>query len=196
MNSLDCLSVFRPELTPYDYVSKHIWISDYRKQLYRYVFTKYLPETNEDNASSMKKQNSLADTDTKSVQDATRERTIAFGDLHLGLRTVLGFHGTDDKINDIKTILQLNERDHAQLNYRSWCGIVAFAERYLNTSTRKDDRCDEVSGEIRKHLCNRLLNAFHFAQIETADFESLERKFSYVDVPKPLKFVLNLIKNN
>lgn len=78
------------------------------------------------------------------MQDVTRERTIALGDLHFALKTVLGFHGTDNKINDIKSILQLNERDHAQLNYRSWCGIVAFSERYLNASPRMDDRCDKV----------------------------------------------------
>lgn len=133
------------EMTPFDYVSKHIWISDYRKQLYRYVFTKFLPETNEDNNNaSVKKRESLIENETK-LPHIMKERTIAFSDLHEALKTVLGFHGTDDKIIEVKTILQLNERDHLAINYRSYCGIVAFAERYLNKSPVSEDRCDEVS---------------------------------------------------
>lgn len=132
-------------MTPFDYVSKHIWISDYRKQLYRYVFTKFLPEANEDNNNaSAKKRESIIENDTKS-SGIMKERTIAFSDLHGALKTVLGFHGTDEKIIEVRTILQLNERDHFAINYRSWCGIVAFAERYLNKTPRSEDRCDEVA---------------------------------------------------
>lgn len=33
-------------------------------------------------------------------------------------------------------------------------------------------------------------------QVEVADFESLERKFSYIEVPAALKWILNFLKYN
>lgn len=130
-------------LTPFQYVSRHIWLSNYRKQLCHYVFTKFLPEINEQDAAKAAKTESTIDPDQRqSIVDT--KRTISFQDLQAALRDVLGFHGTDDKINEIKAILQLTAAEHGQLNFRSWCGVVAFSERYLNGLSHEEDPCDEV----------------------------------------------------
>lgn len=79
------------------------------------------------------------------LRAAFKERTIPFGSIDAALVDVLGFHGTPERVNEIKQLLLLNENEHGTINYRSWCGIVAFGERYLNQSSREEDRCDAVS---------------------------------------------------
>lgn len=130
-------------LTPFQYVSRHIWLSNYRKQLCHYVFTKFLPEITEQDAAKAAKTDAVIDPDQR--QSAVEsERTISFQDLHAALGDVLGFHGTNDKIDEIKAILQLSATEHGQLNFRSWCGVVAFSERHLNGLSHEEDPCDEV----------------------------------------------------
>lgn len=143
-------------ITPFEYVSRHIWISDYRKQLYQLVFVKYLPEEIPAIAPG---EGTVTETLVEIAVPALelrapfKERTIPFGSIDAALGDVLGFHGTADRVNAIKELLLLNEKEHGSINYRSWCGIVAFGERYLNQSSREDDRCDAVSNNfIQKYI--------------------------------------------
>lgn len=145
------LLYFFLEMTPFDYVSKNIWISDYRKQLYRYVFNKFLPDYGDDAlpVSHVKPIKLDANTNNnnsshQSLRLDGKDRVLAFSDLHEALKMVLGFHGTDAKALEIKRILHLNEKEHSEIQYRSWCGIIAFAERYLNDTPIAEDPCDEV----------------------------------------------------
>lgn len=154
-------------LTPLDYVSKYIWISDYRKQLYRYVFTRFLCENGADDmiTSAAAEQPDLTDivnerspkskklsdisqtttpTDTQS-KVIFKERLMEFKHIDAALVDVLGFHATAEKINEVKEILLLKRNEHEMLNFRSWCGIVSFAERFLNTTPVSEDPCDEAS---------------------------------------------------
>lgn len=64
--------------------------------------------------------------------------------LNEALKHALGFHGTIEKINKVKEVLALDGPECKELNFRSWSGIVAFAERYLNELTVEEDPSDEV----------------------------------------------------
>lgn len=131
-------------MTPFDYISKHVWISEHRKQHYRFVFKKYLPEPVDDTQA---KPNSDSMIDTPPVKH--EERTISFGDMRNALPDALGFHGTIEKVNEILDVLRMNENDHKLLNFRSWCGLIAFSERYLNKLSHEEDPRDEVSSVVR-----------------------------------------------
>lgn len=126
-------------ITPFQYVSRHIWISEYRKHLYHMVFVKYLPEEAVTDGVDV-----AADEAPVEARPPFKERTIAFDVLGAALDDVLGFHGTAEKVAEIKELLQLDSNEHPYINYRSWCGIVAFGERYLNQLSRDEDRCDAV----------------------------------------------------
>lgn len=181
-------------MSPLQYVSKHVWITDYRKQLYRYVFTKFLHEddvnemtsennveeinvesSNRNNVFESSQANTPTDTGSKIHFSYLKERLMDFKQIDSALIDVLGFHGTSERINEIKEILMLDTNPIDMVNFRSWCGIVAFAERFLNTNPISEDPCDEV---------------------EIADFESLERKYSYVSVSDSLRFILDFLKNH
>lgn len=77
-----------------------------------------------------------------------KERVMPFTELVNAFTNVLGYCGPidqmSDKIRQIIQLTQLNDTDHQLINFRSWCGLVAFAERYLNNLSFEDDPCDEV----------------------------------------------------
>lgn len=132
-------------ITPFEYVSRHVWVSNYRKELYNYVFTKYLPEPIDPEAVNNIKGVSVdvIDGDPKPIP-FDKERTISFDILESALKDVLGFHGTVEKINEIKSMLLVNAETNGKINFRSWCGVVAFGERFLNSLSHIEDPCDEV----------------------------------------------------
>lgn len=149
------------KLTPFAYISKHIWISAHRKQLYRYVFNKYLVDIDPIILLNADIESDPDDDLQANLNDSSNEEcnktfasighiecVMSFSKLDKALINVLGFYGTIDCITEemakFKAILLLNERDHKFINFRSWCGIVAFAERYLNNLPLSDDPCDEV----------------------------------------------------
>lgn len=140
-------------ITPFEYVSRHIWISEYRKQLYQLVFEKYLPEVVPVIAATAA-DGTVADAlpelspVVSELRAPFKQRTIPFGSVDAALGDVLGFHGTPERVKAIKELLLLNEEEHGTINYRSWCGIVAFGERYLNQSSREEDRCDAVGNPM------------------------------------------------
>lgn len=130
-------------MTPFQYISKHVWISEHRKQHYRFVFKKFLPDLTDEVQNKTNQVN--MDNNIEIPQVKHEERTISFGDIQSALSDALGFYGTIDKINEILAILHINEIDHKVLNFRSWCGLVAFGERYLNKLSHEEDPRDEVS---------------------------------------------------
>ncbi len=130
-------------MTPFEYISKHVWISAHRKQHYRFVFKKFLPEPIEDAQGKTNQQNPDHTVDIPTMKH--EERTISFIDIRDALPDALGFHGTIEKVNEILAVLRMNEDDHKTLNFRSWCGLIAFSERYLNKLTHVEDPRDEVS---------------------------------------------------
>lgn len=137
-------------ITPFEYVSRHVWVSEYRKHLYQMVFVKYLPEEQASTATAAGDPTSTTDglvqvvVSDADIRPPFKERTIPFGNIDAALVDVLGFHGTPERVNAIKGILMLNADENGLINYRSWCGIVAFGERYLNQLSREEDRCDAV----------------------------------------------------
>lgn len=160
-------------MTPIEYVSKHIWISDYRKQLYKYVFLKFLPEiiqssnspsqirttiifpiNNIININRMLKHNdqhnNIVNDENNDLNTTDAERTIAYDKLDEALKNVLGFHGTISKIENVKELLKLNPEQYKKFTFRIWCGIVAFSERYLNDLPFAEDPCDEVNIILHK----------------------------------------------
>lgn len=60
---------------------------------------------------------------------------------------VLGFHGKPDKIAKIRDLLGLASDVNANeipIDFRTWCGIIAFSERYLTDLDKDLDPCNEV----------------------------------------------------
>lgn len=131
-------------MTPFEYISKHVWISEHRKQHYRFVFKKFLPDLTTDDAQGKSNAPNPDHHHVDIPSTKNEERTISFVDVRSALADALGFYGTIDKINEILAILRMNEDDHKVLNFRSWCGLIAFSERYLNKLTHEQDPRDEV----------------------------------------------------
>lgn len=148
-------------LTPFTYLSRHVWISNHRKQLYRFVFNKYICEATAQPMNSSSHEMDLAADDMRSILFETpsddSNKTMRFVDvkecimdaqsLNDALIDVLGFpvDAISSSINEIRDMLDIrDELEFAYLTFRNWCGIVAFAERYLNSMPMDVDPCDEV----------------------------------------------------
>lgn len=148
-------------LTPFEYLSWYIWISDHRKHLYRFVFNKYVFEATDPNDADdddenetnyddeLERETPSNETTQKSIPAYEfRECEMPFTELVNAFTDVLGYCGSiehmADKIQQIIRLTQLNGIDHQTINFRSWCGLVAFAERFLNNLPFDDDPCDEV----------------------------------------------------
>lgn len=144
-------------LTPFEYLSCYVWISDHRKHLYRFIFNKYVCEAiDQEDADDNENCDNEFERDTPSnetTQKSTpayefKECVMPFTQLINAFTNVLGYCGPieqlSDKIQQILQLTQLNDTDHQLINFRSWCGLVAFAERYLNDLPFDDDPCDEV----------------------------------------------------
>lgn len=129
-------------MTPFQYISKHIWISEHRKQHFRFVFKKFLPDATDEVSGKINQTN--LDYNMEIPQLKQGERTICFADIKSALSDALGFYGTPEKVNEILEVLHTNDVDHKTLNFRSWCGLVAFGERYLNKLSHAEDPRDEV----------------------------------------------------
>lgn len=142
-------------LTAFEYLSQYVWISDHRKHLYRFVFNKYVCEASNDlniendNDDELERDTPSHATQEKSIQAYIfQECVMAFNELINAFTNVLGYCGPieqmAEKINKIIHITRINEHDQSTINFRSWCGLVAFAERYLNNLPFEEDPCDEV----------------------------------------------------
>ena len=138
-------------------------LTNYRKHLYHYIFAKYIPEPVSTASATAATTTSV--TLTTGIQphdtpqppnsavtqqlinyDQAQEttRTIPVSVLDDALTDVLGFSATIDKIHNIKDLLEINDYHEKTINFRLWCGIVAFSERYLSFLKKQDDPADEV----------------------------------------------------
>lgn len=164
-------------LTPIDYLKKYVTVTSYRKQLYDKMFDRFIPKPDEEtetNSDAKKPKNVSQESPSPNGNiEEYQERVITIDCLDQAMKDTLGFHGTQEKIDEIKDIVKLNEVNLTEINFRLWCGLLAFSERYLVTTKRDVDPPDIL---------------------EITDFESMERKYQYISVNESLKCVLELIK--
>uniref|UniRef100_A0A182PK99 Uncharacterized protein n=1 Tax=Anopheles epiroticus TaxID=199890 RepID=A0A182PK99_9DIPT len=171
-------------MTPIEYLHDYVVLSDDRKQLYHRIFARNLPRE-EPKASGVLESvdsDSLPETETGPIEvDSTRNlladvtRYIPMNCFDKALHEALGFHGTPERIAAIRELLELNYDpfNELQIDFRTWCGIVAFSERFINSLDREQDPCDEL---------------------EMVDFESLERRVRWARPSENLCQVLQIIK--
>ncbi|XP_022233757.1 uncharacterized protein LOC111081908 isoform X2 [Drosophila obscura] len=153
-------------MTPWDYLSKYVWVSQQRKQLYKRVFLKYLsrcegPEIVDELALPEYKY---------------KERTLLWQSLPQALEDVLEFHGTEQNVRNTLNMLGYGceQNGNVDLDFRTWCGIVSFAERLaLADESGSDDSCDEL---------------------EKADFNSMEQIMNLFNVPEKLRKIFSVIR--
>lgn len=149
------------KLNPITYLSKFVFVEDDKKQLYHRIFTKYLPKdkTNRD-------ENDNDDFFTRAnnepnVKDELIARCLPRGTLKEALKEVLSFHATDKKIEEIRCFLSTDEElEEISIDFRTFCGIVAFSERLITTLDQNDDPRNEI---------------------EVADFETLARHYDKIE---------------
>lgn len=192
-------------MTPMQYLGRYVVILKDIKQLYQRIFEKHLPviELNRKDSSDSEDE-SFTETE-KAVENnisinkqADIIRTLPLSVLDKALQDVLGFHGTIERIIEIKKFLSFQlEPPNYELNFRAWCGVVAFCERYLATVDKRDDPCNEVSSFLWffvkfYDLFSRVL----YFKIEIADFESLDRRLRYSVANIKIRRLLTIIKNN
>uniref|UniRef100_A0A182N9Q6 Uncharacterized protein n=1 Tax=Anopheles dirus TaxID=7168 RepID=A0A182N9Q6_9DIPT len=171
-------------MTPIEYLHGHVVLSGDRKQLYHRIFARNLPREEPKSSGVLESvdSDSLPETETGPIEmDSTRNlladvtRYIPMNCFDKALHEALGFHGTPERIAAIRDLLELNYDpfNELQIDFRTWCGIVAFAERFINTLDREQDPCDEL---------------------EMVDFESLERRVRWAQPSESLCQVLQIIK--
>ncbi|XP_049547431.1 uncharacterized protein LOC125958243 [Anopheles darlingi] len=171
-------------MTPIEYLHDYVVLSGDRKQLYHRIFVRNLPREEPKQSGTLESidSDSLPETETGPVeQDTTRNlladvtRFIPMEYFDRALHEALGFHGTPERIAAIRELLELNYDPfhELQIDFRTWCGIVAFSERFINTLDREQDPSDEL---------------------EMVDFESLERRVRWAQPCESLCQVLQIIK--
>lgn len=188
-------------MTPMQYLSKYVVILKDIKQLYQRIFEKHLPviELNKKDLSDSEDE-SFTETE-KAVENnisinkqADIIRKLPLSVLDKALQDVLGFHGTIERITEIKKFLSFQlEPPNYELNFRAWCGVVAFCERYLSTVDKREDPCNEVSSFL---LFFDTFSRVLYFKIEIADFESLDRRLRYSEANIKIRRLLMIIKNN
>ncbi|CAO1420860.1 unnamed protein product [Diamesa serratosioi] len=163
------------KLTPMDYLSKFVFVVDDKKQLYQRIFIKYLPidkitrdETENEDLFSR----STSAGNQRGRRDEQVTRLLPEDVLNDALQEVLGFHGTDEKICEIRSCLQLEDLKEVIIDFRTFCGFVAFSERLITTLDQTEDPRNEI---------------------EIADFESLERHYNKIE-NNDMKRLLDIIQ--
>lgn len=146
-------------LTPFEYLSRFVWVSSHRKHLYRFVFNKYLCEANEPLFDEVNHCDSYVENfeygiSTKDTSEKPaslyeiKPSLISFDDLSTAMCDVLGYCGpieqVAEKILKIQEMVFTEKPIHSFIDFRSWCGLIAFSERYLNQQPFEEDSCDEV----------------------------------------------------
>ncbi|KAH8351547.1 hypothetical protein KR059_007623 [Drosophila kikkawai] len=155
-------------MTPWDYLSKYVWVSQQRKQLYKRVFLKYLSRIEEPESE-------LAVMGNEELPEYKyKERTLVWQSLPQALEDVLEFHGTEKNVRGTLNMLDYDAHKSGDIDFRAWCGIVSFAERLaLADESGSDDSCDEL---------------------EKADFNSMEQIMPDYEVPENIKDIFDIIR--
>lgn len=172
---MDLRELFK--LKAFDYLSKYVFVEPDKKQLYHRIFVKYLPK---DKINREENDNEEFFARVNSGKPGAREdllmqiRTLQYDDLKEAMKEVLGFHATDEKIQEVLNYLELEDIDieNLHINFRTFTGIVAFSERLLTTLDQNDDPRNEI---------------------EIADFETLARHFDRIESVN-MKNVFNIIQ--
>lgn len=139
-------------------------VDDDKKQLYHRTFVKFLPK-NQTNREETENEEFFANAAAKKnfTENLLFARVMPIEALGEALHEVLGFHATCENVQEIQSFLQLEELDEdASINFRTFCGIVAFAERLITTLSQEEDPRDEI--EIADF---ETLLARHFHKIES-----------------------------
>lgn len=139
-------------MTPIEYLKRHVVLGDDRKKLYHRIFVRNLPKDDGRSALESNDSDSIPETEVPVQVESYRNlladvtRLIPMANFDKAMHEALGFHGTSDKIYEIRELLELNYEYYQEIpiDFRSWCGIVAFAERYIITQDREVDPCNEV----------------------------------------------------
>lgn len=163
------------KLKTFDYLSKYVFVEDDKKQLYHRIFVKYLPKdkTNReenDNEEFFARANSGGKRGGK--DDLLLQRALQDDNLKEALEEILGFHGTEENIQEILNYLELENYEDVHINFRTFSGIVAFAERLITRLDQNEDPRNEI---------------------EIADFETLARHFDKIESVN-MKNVFNIIQ--
>lgn len=163
------------KLTPLDYLSKFVFLESDIKQLYHRIFVKYLPK-DKTNREENDNEEFFARTSSGGKRNARDDllltRILQDDSLNEALREVLGFHATEEKIQEIFSYLELEQLEDVQINFRTFSGIVAFAERLITSLDQNEDPRNEI---------------------EIADFETLARHFDKIE-SVTMKNVFNIIQ--
>lgn len=119
------------------------------------MFNKYVADTSNEEAEDDDENDLERDTPSNAANENSvracvfKECVMPFKELENAFTNVLGYCGPieqmADKIKQIIDLTKINETDNSTINFRSWCGLVAFAERYLNDMPFDEDPLDEVS---------------------------------------------------
>ncbi|XP_059608214.1 uncharacterized protein LOC132256051 [Phlebotomus argentipes] len=164
------------QLTPVEYLSKYVSVSNYRKQLYHRIFIRYIPEIKIDELGEREADWEAGQDDWAACEDMASEylsqRLIPAAHMQEALKTALHPHGSPTTLATVADKLALTPHDG--INFRAWCGIVAFAERFITTIHRERDARHEI---------------------EVTDFESLDRRLNGIDVHPRLKEILYIIRS-
>ncbi|XP_011186692.2 uncharacterized protein LOC105214777 [Zeugodacus cucurbitae] len=166
------------EMTVLDYLSKYVWVSNQRKQLFKRVFLQYLPTEvveHDDTTDNMAKNDGNADDDSLPVLNEYVERKIPLTCFPKALEDVLEFYGTEKNIAEILRLIDYEkEKSTKEIDFRTWCGVVSFAERLALENPNGADSSDEL---------------------EKADFGSLEERLPHFAIPENLLEVLKIIRS-
>ncbi|XP_037815934.1 uncharacterized protein LOC119606475 [Lucilia sericata] len=166
LKSVEKMSVFH-------YLSQYVWVSRQRKQIYKRIFLKYLK-------TSLEQQDPppalTAETEISFPLPDYQERYMNIKFLYQALEDVLEFYGTEENIKRVLDLIKYEELKESEqlINFRSWCGLVAFAERLALDDPSCTDSCDEL---------------------EKSDFNSLELRIKAFKIPDNLRQVFEIIRN-
>lgn len=164
------------KMTAFDYVSKYVFVEDDKKQLYHRIFVKYLPKDKinreeNDTEEFFARANSAGKASGKE-DFLLQARYLQDENLYEALKEILGFHGTGERIQEVLSYLELENHEDVHINFRTFSGIVAFAERLITILDQNEDPRNEI---------------------EVADFETLARHFNEIQSVN-MKNVLNIIQ--
>ncbi|XP_053955001.1 uncharacterized protein LOC128861115 [Anastrepha ludens] len=167
------------DMTVLEYLSQYVWVSSQRKQLFKRVFLQYLTteliETEEAADVNLLKSNGNVDEDSLPVLNEYVERKIPMNCIAKALEDVLEFYGTEKNISEMLRLLDYEkETSSKEINFRTWCGIVSFAERLALENPSGSDSCDEL---------------------EKVDFGSLEERLENFDIQENLLEVFRIIRS-
>lgn len=109
----------------------------------------------------------------------------------------MGKNLSEKQAKEFKELMGWNDNDC--IDFKTFCGICALCERLLAASRmpgKKVDPCHEVIYFILFYFCQSMTNYIKWFQIETADFESLNRRLDGKQVDERLVRMLFAIKDS